>query len=448
MRGNAVLETQIERSTVWVLSEYLAQNFNSHHDGPLAEPTGAGRDPRAAAALVVRASDVEPEAVEWLWPGRVPFGKVTLLEGDPGLGKSTIALDLAARLTLGNPMPDGSKPAMAGGVVVLSAEDGASDTIRPRLEAAGAALQWVGIVEGVAYPDGTEDLVTLPDHLEAVRGAIAAITARLVIVDPLAAYLGGGVNTHRDHHVRRALAPLHQLAGETGAAVLISRHLNKSLGGSAMYRGGGSIGIIGAARSALLAALDPDDAGSPEEERRRVLAVVKSNLCKRAPSLSYRMVEADNGAVRIEWLGQSQHRADALVAVPADDEERTAVEELREYLRGVLADGPRPAADLLRDALRQFGVTERTVRRARAALGVVVDREGFGPGSRVLWSLPKPIPDVPGGMSGVETPPTETPAITGDSHSGHTGQPHSGHGVVSTMTDPDEAARAAMREGA
>ncbi|MDP6582331.1 MAG: AAA family ATPase, partial [Vicinamibacterales bacterium] len=221
-------------------------------------------------AVGVLLSDVTPERVEWLWLGRIPSGKVTLIDGDPGLGKSALTTDLAARVSTGRPMPDG-EPCEAGGVVILTAEDALADTVRPRLDAAGANSTRIIAVPTVGTGED-EHMPSVPGDLGAIEVAIQRVDARLVIIDPLMAYLGGEVNSHRDQDVRRALAPIAQLAERTGVAVLIIRHLNKDQGGKAIYRGGGSIGISGAARSVLLVAEDPDDLD------RRILVPVKANL--------------------------------------------------------------------------------------------------------------------------------------------------------------------------
>jgi len=268
-----------------------------------------------AAALGVRMSDVQPARVEWLWEGRIPLGKLTILDGDPGLGKSTIALDLAARVSCGREMPDGT-PGRDGGVVVASAEDGLADTVRPRLDAAWAdttrilALrldEWSAIAE----------IVTL-------RAAIREVGALLVIVDPLMAYLGSATDSYRDQDVRQVLAPLSALADETGAAILIIRHLRKAAADQAVYRGGGSIGIIGAARSGLLIATDPDD------RDQRVLASTKANLSRLAPSLRLRLVEA-GGTARVEWGGVSPHTAEVLLVHRVPDG-KAAVQDIRRAL--------------------------------------------------------------------------------------------------------------------
>jgi hypothetical protein len=164
---------------------------------------------RASRAEIVNLAEVTPERVAWLWPGRIAIGKLTALVGDPGLGKSTLALDLAARVSTGAPMPDDS-PGVAGGVVILSAEDGLADTIRPRLGAAGADLSRVVALTGARDSRGALRFPSL-DDLPAIGEAIARLDARLLVIDPLMALLPGRADSHRDQDVRSVLAPLAQL---------------------------------------------------------------------------------------------------------------------------------------------------------------------------------------------------------------------------------------------
>ena len=217
---------------------------------------------------VVRLADVQPERIEWLWPGYLPLGKVVVLDGDPGVGKSTVCLDVAARVSTGSPMPDGS-PGTKGAVMVLSAEDGLADTIRPRLDAAQAdPAQVITVTQIGEGPEARP--VSIPGDLRVIEAVIAEHEVKLVIVDVLMAYLAGEVNAHRDQDIRRALHVLSGVAERRGCCVIILRHLNKSGGANALYRGGGSIGIVGAARAAFMCGRDPDDeTGDPARLRQR-----------------------------------------------------------------------------------------------------------------------------------------------------------------------------------
>src|SRR5829696_1220330 len=321
-------------------------------------------------------SEVEPERVGWLWPGRLPLGKLAIVDGDPGLGKSALTLDVAARVSAGLELPDGRRCEPAG-VVLLSAEDGLADTVRPRLDAAGADTQRVVALSTV--PDGkTERSLSIPEDLPAVERAIRRVEASLVVVDPLMAFLSGNTNSHKDQDVRRALAPLAKLAERTGAAILIVRHLNKASGGNTLYRGGGSIGIIGAARSGLVVAEDPEDA------ERRILAQNKQNLCKPAASLVSTVETAPNGATRVLWCGQSELNASQILRAPPDEEEKSALSEAKEFLLSELSSGPMAARQVKKNAV-EADVSERTLKRAKAALGIISTKEADGSWT---WSLP------------------------------------------------------------
>jgi hypothetical protein len=209
--------------------------------------------------------------------------------------------------------------------------------------------------------------------------------AALVVIDPLMAFLSSHIDSHKDQDVRKVLAPLGYMASRTGAAVVVVRHMNKGQG-SALYRGSGSIGIVGAARAGLLVAPDPDDEG------RRVLAVSKSNLGPKTSSLAYKIIEDERYKVaRVVWDGASKHTASDLVRARVDEDEAPALAEAMRVLKEILADGPLAAGNVKRMAATA-GVAERTLQRARHALGVTARRQGFGPGGHYEWSMPADPP--------------------------------------------------------
>lgn len=353
----------------------------------LADATPSTPDALAAAeperhAVLTWLSDVQPERVAWLWPGRLPLGKLAICDGDPGLSKSTLLLHLAALVSRGHAMPDGSWPDRSGpgGVVILTAEDGLADTVRPRLDAAGADCgRIVDLTVRDRHGDRTADL---GEDIDLLEEAITTVGARLVIVDPVMAHLGTATNAHRDQDVRRVLAPLAALADRTGAAIVGIRHLNKAPGGSPLYRGGGSIAFIGAARVGWLVAQHPDDPG------RRVLATIKNNLSKPAPSLTYTLEETATGVARIVFDPLPSPLAAADLLGPAtDDDERSAAADAASFLETMLADGPQ-AARFIQAEARAAGIAERTLRRARATLRVTTTKTGYQ--GQWVWSLPDP----------------------------------------------------------
>jgi hypothetical protein len=338
---------------------------------------------------VLRLAEVTPRTVRWLWPGRVPLGKLTVLDGDPGVGKSTVVLDLAARVSRGATLPDDSHGDLDGpaSVVLLCSEDSLADTIRPRLEAARADLTRVVAVTAVPGPRGLRPPRLPFDSLAIIR-IVNAHAARLLVVDPLMAYLDTAVTAYRDQTVRAALAPLTLLADHTGVAIVVVRHLTKSGAANALYRGGGSVGIIAAARSGLLVALDPHDPTG----QRRVLATTKGNLAQPAPPLVYTLETSPRlPAPQVVWHGPANRAPSELLASRPTRPDHDARQTAEAFLRAFLADGPQPVPAVQAAALAA-GVAPITLRRARRALGVVARKAGFAAGRGWRWALPAPPP--------------------------------------------------------
>lgn len=327
---------------------------------------------------LIRAADVVPQAVDWLWPGYLPKGKVVMLDGDPGLGKSTLLCDLAARLSRGEPLPNGKRHDPMG-VLLLMGEDGAADTTVPRLAAAGADLHRIGLRDTYINEKGLEIPPMFPEDLHHLQYDIEALEAGLVVIDPVFSYLSDQINANSDQQVRRAMMPLKDLAEETGATIVLVRHLNKSSGGSALYRGGGSIGFVGVSRVALLMARHPED------EERRILAVNKTNLGALPPSLAFRLADC-NGAARIAWEGVTNHTAEDIMERPADQDVRSAVAEAIEFLQDILKPGATFARDVQK-AARDAGIAWDTVRRAQRSLGIRPQKAKTQDG-QWTWALP------------------------------------------------------------
>ena len=338
----------------------------------------------ASAAGVVTLSDVTPERVTYLWAGRLPAGKLVVVDGDPSVGKSTLMLDMSAHLSTGAAWPDGAAGTGPTNVLLMSAEDGLADTIAPRLVAAGADRTRIHAVLDVEILDGDGNPRMVPPSLPRDIGRLEFLVrhyaARLVVVDVLMAFLSNGVDSHRDQDVRGVLHQLAAMAERTGCTVILIRHLNKAGGSNALYRGGGSIGIVGAARAAFLVARDPED------DDRRILATTKMNLAAEPPSLAYRLVsDAATGSVRVEWETEPvDHTAASLLRT--DDSEPSERSEAVDWLLGFLREsgGSAPARDVFK-AARADGISERTLQRARAKAGVNSERRGFASGS--VWFL-------------------------------------------------------------
>jgi hypothetical protein len=320
------------------------------------------------------ASMVPREPVEWVWPGRVPAGKLTIIEGDPATAKSTMTLDLAARVTTGRQWPDGATGGPAAPVLLLSAEDGWGDTVRPRLEAAGADLDRclcvaAREVEGEHGPELRP--VVLPEDTTWLARLVVQSKAAMVVVDVLAAYLSDRVDSHKDQSVRRMLATLGAAAARSGAAVLLVRHHSKVQGGPPLYRGGGSIGIVAAARAAYAVVRDPDDT------EHRLLATVKCNLAVEAPTWGYSLVGVPQlGVARVEWDREADPRSASELL---SGTQSSALAEAVNWLTAWRSEnpGPVPAADLLA-AAADAGISRATLHRARKQLHLGTNKTGDG----------------------------------------------------------------------
>lgn len=354
-------------------------------------------------------SNIQPTKIRWICTGRVAEGKITVLDGDPGLGKSTIALDWTSRITTGRPLPgmdgwmDDAPSRIPRGVVLLSAEDGESDTIRPRLDAAGADTRRVAILK-MADTEGNEFLPTLGKHLWAIEQTIEAMNASLLIVDPLMSYLDAEVNANRDQDVRRVLSPVASMAERTGCAVIVLRHLNKAAGMSGLYRGGGSIGIIGAARVGLLAHKDNDDPTG----QRRLLMVQKCNIGPEALTLVYRVVGVEGtDSSRIEWLGESSVTAASVMGQPVDPVDRDDASDAELWLRDILEGAAMSSNEIYKEGAKA-GYSQRTLKRAKSSIGVKAAKQGYGKEGSWYWSLPD--------ATGKTTPPAGTKHTAKDDH--------------------------------
>jgi hypothetical protein len=328
---------------------------------------------------LVSPSEIEERPLRWLWPDRIPLGAITTLDGDPCGGKSSITYDIAARVTTGRPLPGCDAATIpAAGVVLLQAEDNLGEIVVPRLRALGADMDRIKLFDRKLF---AEQPLVLPDDLPLIETAVGDIHARLVVIDPLTAFLGG--NSNSDMSVRRAFGPMAAFAEHCDVAVNVVRHLRKTGARNPLYGGMGSIGIIAAARAGLLVGPDP----ASEDKFRHVLAQSKGSLSDPA-SLSYRTVKRDDGVIVVEWLGPTKYSAADLAAANAAAAEHSMLLEAQYVLYSILAEGQVPANDVIRLA-KTAGVSERTLKRAKRDLGVSSWKRGSGPGSRWFWELPQ-----------------------------------------------------------
>ncbi len=236
---------------------------------------------------LVTMSDVEEKPVDWLWEPWIPAGAITIIEGDPGLGKSLLTAALAAAVSSGTRFRPDAAVVGPANVIIMSSEDSLSQTIKPRLMAAGADLSKVHALDGITAEGGLTHPF-LDAHAEQIEESIRTLSAKLVIVDPLMAYLSGGVNGYVDQDMRRVLSPLARICRDSGATLIVVRHLRKG-DGKAQYQGGGSIGILGAARSCILVSADGQD------PTLRVIQTVKNNLSPTPKWMTFRIANRGPG---------------------------------------------------------------------------------------------------------------------------------------------------------
>jgi hypothetical protein len=311
----------------------------------------------------------------WLWPNRLALGKPSILDGDPGVGKSLLALDLCARLSTNRPCPDGGPLPGPANSLVLNAEDGPADTIHARLAAAGADMQRVFV------PDPDDELPRLPSQADLLERAVIEAQARLVVIDPLSAFLDSTVNMGSELSVRQALEPLRQMAARHRFVPLLVRHLNKNEGRNAAYRGAGSIAFLGLCRSGWLVARDP------HEPHRCVLAQLKNNLAGPQPSLAYEVRGPAGGTPSVAWLGTCDWTAPQLLKnsphAPPRLRER---DRARDFLAGFLEDGPRTSREVWAAAQEQR-LSERTIERVKHELEIRSVRIAADGGPRTYWLL-------------------------------------------------------------
>lgn len=333
--------------------------------------------------VLVSLADLEPEEVEWLWPGRIPLGKLTMIAGDPGLGKSFTTLDMAARVSTGKPWPDDPNvTTKVGSVIIMSIEDDLADTVVPRLNAAGAdrsriiAMSSVKCVETGKIKERIFNLETdIPRLAEAIE---RTPNVRLVVIDPVSAFTGK-TDSHKNTDVRSMLAPLQDLAAKHRVAVVCVTHLNKNAAGPVMYRSIGSIAYNAAARAVWGVVKDQ------KEANRRLFLPVKNNLAPDGHGLAYRLTDSDiRGVARVAWDSVP-------VDVPAEEAfgaphggSRSPRNEAEDFLRDLLAEGPVSATDAISEA-ESNGITEKTLRRAAKAINVQKRKVGMKGGWE--WSL-------------------------------------------------------------
>lgn len=291
-------------------------------------------------------ADISPEAVKWLWEPYIPYGKITIVEGDPGEGKSHFTLAVATAVSLGKATLPYCTRIDKGKILLVSAEDGLADTIRPRLDRMGADINQIQAIDG---------LFTFDEKGVAwLEGFIFDCEPRLVIIDPLSSYMGRELSANQGNHVRNVMSMLHGLADSYNVAMITVRHLNKTGHLKSQYRGAGSIEYLAAARSCLLL-------GCNQDTGERAIIHQKHNLSPAGMSIAY-----DLTADGFVWGGESKLTADDLLS-PGDSGK---LGEAEDFLIEMLTDGP-VEQRLIEQERNKRGIKQSTLRTAKANLNVV-----------------------------------------------------------------------------
>ena len=311
---------------------------------------------------LIRMSDIQPEEVQWLWYPYIPLGKLTVIQGDPGEGKTTFVLAVIAALTKGEALPE-REPLDPVNILYQTAEDGLADTIRPRLDALGADCSRVLVI------DESKRELSLSD--ERIRQAMEETGAKLLVLDPLQAYLGAEVDMHRANEVRPILKRLGSVAEQMGCAVILIRHLNKMQGQKSGHRGMGSVDFQAAARSVLLVGR------TKEDPQLRIVVPDKSSLAPEGESIAFAL-DPEQG---FQWKGYCAYNAEELLG-GSTKQVQTKTMQAEETLRNLL-DKPAPAEEILR-RITAVGISERTLMTAKKNLGVLSEKRG----GQWFWRLP------------------------------------------------------------
>lgn len=308
---------------------------------------------------------VEKAKAEFLLYPYLPLGSLTIMDGDPGMGKSLVTAEMASIVTKGGRFANGERLSK-GRVLFLSPEDEPDRILRPRIEAHGGDIGMVRFMDKPFLLDahGTEQL----------RRELKAHKAVLAIIDPLSAFIPESVDMYRANESRGFMRPLAMLAREMNVAILVVRHLRKAAADSAIQRGQGSMDFIASVRSGLAVIAHPNDPDT------RVFAHTKANYSKKGPSIAFEVIDTDGGSTpKIKWNGVIEQNADQLMQTA---KKATPVERAEATIADWLSAGEMPARTAI-DRLVAAGFSERTIDRAKDNLGVV---SGRGPGAK--WRLP------------------------------------------------------------
>ena len=313
---------------------------------------------------LINMADVKATEIKWLWYPYIPYGKITIIQGDPGEGKTTLVLNLAALLSKGEKLPESEEKSDPINIIYQTAEDGLSDTVKPRLIAANADDERITVI------DESKLELSLTD--ERLEQAIIETKAKLVILDPLQAYIGANVDMHRANEIRPVMKHLAEVAQRQQCAVVLIGHLNKAIGMKSSYRGLGSIDIPASARSVLLVGRIKDNPTV------RVMAQVKSSLAPEGEPIAFEL----NKETGFRFIGKYDISIDDLLNGVATT---SKLEQAEKLLRDMLSDGSSIKQKQLQQQAKIRNISERTLNEAKKNVGV----KSFRSNNEWYWKLSK-----------------------------------------------------------
>ncbi|MDD6577283.1 AAA family ATPase [Lachnospiraceae bacterium SGI.256] len=298
---------------------------------------------------IIKMSDVQLQEIEWLWYPFIPYGKLTIIQGDPGDGKTTLVLNIAAKLSKGEGLDENMQIAEPINIIYQTAEDGLADTVKPRLELAGADCEKIMVID-----ESDKSLSMIDERLEE---AIVKTGARLLILDPIQAYLGGGMDMNRANEARDMTKKLGALAEKTKCAIILIGHMNKAAGNKAAYRGMGSIDFFAVARSVLLVGRIEGEANT------RAVVQIKNNLAAFGHAKAFELSESG-----FQWLGDYEITVDEVLGGIAPKANK--MEQAKKILRELAETQNAVQSNEVFELAEEHGISKRTMENAKKELGI------------------------------------------------------------------------------
>lgn len=298
---------------------------------------------------IIKMSDVQSQEIEWLWYPFIPYGKLTIIQGDPGDGKTTLVLNIAAKLSKGEGLDENMQIAEPINIIYQTAEDGLADTVKPRLELAGADCEKIMVID-----ESDKSLSMIDERLEE---AIVKTGARLLILDPIQAYLGGGMDMNRANEARDMTKKLGALAEKTKCAIILIGHMNKAAGNKAAYRGMGSIDFFAVARSVLLVGRIEGEANT------RAVVQIKNNLAAFGHAKAFELSESG-----FQWIGDYEITVDEVLGGIAPKTNK--MEQAKKILKELAETQNAVQSNEVFELAEEHGISKRTTEKAKKELGI------------------------------------------------------------------------------